>query len=305
MQPNQDASGDLIADRRFEWAREHAGRGDFAAAADLLEQALELAPGYAAAWFALGEARARLGDAARAAEAFRRTLACDPQDRHGARLHLMRLGVEPAGEMPHAYVRALFDGYAPVFDRTLVDRLDYCGPGLLFAAVAASGRPMRFAGVLDLGCGTGLAAGAFRAHCERLTGVDLSPGMIAQARVKGFYDRLEIGDVTEFLRGEAAAGAVHDLIVAADVFVYMRELGAVLAAAANAMADDALLAFSVETHDGDGVILRDTLRYAHGRAHVFETLAAVGLAPVSVEAAATRTEKGAPVAGLVCVARRG
>jgi predicted TPR repeat methyltransferase len=302
--PFHSSSGDLIADRRFEWARDHADRGDLAAAADLLTQALEIAPDYISAWFMLGEIYARLGDKAGAEAAFRKTLALDPEDRSGAHLQLMQLGAETAGEMPPAYVRALFDGYAPVFDRTLVDRLDYCGPGLLFHAVMASGRPLRFRRVLDLGCGTGLAAGAFRAHCTHLVGVDLSPGMIAQARVKGFYDRLEVGDVAEFLRGEAAAGAAYDLVIAADVFVYMKELGPVLAAAARIMTGDALIAFSVETCEGDGVMLRDTLRYAHGRRHVLDALAGAGLALVSLEAASTRSEKGAPVAGLICVASR-
>ena len=150
MRPTHSSSGDLIADRRFEWARDHAGRGDFAAAADLLLQSLEIVPGYASAWFVLGEIRAQLGDRAGAEEAFRKTLALDPADRRGALLQLMRLGAAPVEDMPPAYVRALFDGYAPVFDRTLVDRLDYCGPGLLFHAVMASGRPLRFKRALDL-----------------------------------------------------------------------------------------------------------------------------------------------------------
>ncbi|MGE0563780.1 MAG: methyltransferase [Pseudolabrys sp.] len=308
MQAIYETSGDLIADRRFEWARDHAGRGDLTAAAELLEQSLEIAPGYASAWFVLGEIRAQLGDRLGAEQAFRRTLALDSQDRRGARLQLMRISAEPAGEMPAAYVRALFDGYASTFDRTLVDRLDYCGPGLLFHAVASSGRPMRFTNALDLGCGTGLAAGAFRAHCDRLVGVDLSPGMIAKAQVKGFYDRLVVGDVSAFLCEEAATGARYDLVIAADVFVYMRELAPVLAAIADVMSERALLAFSVETPVGndadDAVILRETLRYAHGRAHVIAALAAAGLVTVGLETAALRIEKGEPVSGLVVVAQR-
>ena len=49
---------------------------------------------------------------------------------------------------------------------------------------------MRFGTMLDLGCGTGLAGEAFRPHVDWLEGVDLSPGMIAQARKKTIYDRL-------------------------------------------------------------------------------------------------------------------
>ncbi|MGA9125447.1 MAG: SAM-dependent methyltransferase, partial [Pseudolabrys sp.] len=62
------------------------------------------------------------------------------------------------------------------------------------------------------------------------------------------------------------------------------------------------IAFSVETHEDDGVTLRETLRYAHGKAHVQAALAAAGLKPVSLDSAATRTEKSVPVPGLIVVA---
>ena len=108
--------------------------------------------------------------------------------------------------------------------------------------------------MLDLGCGTGLAGAAFRPFCDWLVGVDLSPAMLAQARAKGLYDRLVEGDVAAFLADEAAAQARYHLIVAADVFMYLADLSAVLKAAAAVLAPSAMIAFSVETHDGDGVI---------------------------------------------------
>jgi predicted TPR repeat methyltransferase len=45
-----------------------------------------------------------------------------------------------------------------------------------------AGRPLRIGSMLDLGCGTGLAGAAFRPQVDWLVGVDLSPGMIAEAR---------------------------------------------------------------------------------------------------------------------------
>src|SRR6266571_18366 len=86
------SSGDLLADRRYERARALEADGDLAAAADLLAQALERAPGFVSAWFALGEVRAYAGDRAGAVAAFRSALAADPADRHGAALRLARLG---------------------------------------------------------------------------------------------------------------------------------------------------------------------------------------------------------------------
>ena len=49
------ASGDLIAGRRFAYARAAAEEGDFSAAAELFEQTLERAPRSAGAWFALAK----------------------------------------------------------------------------------------------------------------------------------------------------------------------------------------------------------------------------------------------------------
>jgi predicted TPR repeat methyltransferase len=131
------SSGDLIADRRFEFARDLQLKGDLVAAADLLDQAVELAPDFASAWFTLGEIRLQLGERDAAIAAFRRALDADPQDRHGASLRLMRLGAEDLSGMPKAYVRTLFDQYAPRFDTALLDHLDYRGPALLFKAVLA------------------------------------------------------------------------------------------------------------------------------------------------------------------------
>jgi predicted TPR repeat methyltransferase len=297
------SSGDVIADRRFEWARDREAKGDLTGAADLLLQALELAPAYASAWFVLGELRQKLGDRAGATAAFEKARAADPQDRHGAALHLIYLGAQPPAAMPEGYVRALFDGYAPRFEQAL-EGLTYRAPELLFRAVEAShaGVRVKFGSALDLGCGTGLAALPFRPFSDWMVGVDLSPAMLAQARSKGLYDRLIESEVGAFLAGEARIKARYHLVLAADVFMYFEDLAPVLTPVAQVLASPGQLAFSVETYDGDGVTLRETLRYAHGKAHVQAALAAAGLKPISLDFASTRTEKGVPVPGLIVVA---
>jgi hypothetical protein len=45
------SSGNLIADRRYQWALDHAARGELAAAADILAQTVELGLGFATVWF--------------------------------------------------------------------------------------------------------------------------------------------------------------------------------------------------------------------------------------------------------------
>ncbi len=229
------SSGDLIADRRYKWGLDQAAAGDFAAAADILTQTVEIAPGFATAWFALGAIRDRLGDRAGAVTAFEKARDADPDDYHGARLQLARLGSgETTPAMNASYVRRLFDQYAARFDVALTERLAYRGPAALREAVEqalhTARRPLRFDAMLDLGCGTGLAGAAFAPLADRLVGVDLSPAMIAQAEKKQLYDRLAAGDLAPFLADELSDGARYDLVVAADVFVYVNDLAPVLAA---------------------------------------------------------------------------
>ncbi|MGC2809770.1 MAG: methyltransferase domain-containing protein, partial [Bradyrhizobium sp.] len=205
------SSGDLVADRRFEFACDLQLKGDLVAAADLLEQAVELAPNFPSAWFTLGKIRHQLGQRDRAIAAFRQAVGTDAQDRHGAGLHLMRLGAEPLGAMPQAYVQVLFDQYAPRFEAALVDDLGYRGPVLLFRAVlsvrAAARKPAFFKCAIDLGCGTGLAAAAFAREVDRFVGIDLSPRMIERARATGLYAELEVAEMAAGLRGRPDASA--------------------------------------------------------------------------------------------------
>jgi predicted TPR repeat methyltransferase len=265
----------------------------------MLEQALERAPNWPPALFALGEARAKIGDASGAAQAFRASLAADPADAQGAagRLGLLDQGAPPH-DLPRAYVARLFDDYAPRFDRHLVEELAYRGPALIAAAIDAAAPDRRFVRALDLGCGTGLAAAPLRGRVERLEGVDLSAAMLTKARGRGLYDALDMADIVDHLRHFRAA---FDLIVAADALAYFGDLPLVFAATAAALAPGGLFAFTVETFAGDGYRLNDTMRFVHGPAYVEASAAAVGMSPVVVEAASVRREKGIDVPGMTAV----
>lgn len=300
------SSGDMIADRRFEFARDLQLKGDLVAAADLLLQATELAPNFISAWFTLGELREQLGQRDQAIAAFRRARAADPDDRHGASLRLMRLGAEQVASMPQAYVQTLFDQYAPRFEAALVDDLGYRGPALLFRAVlavrASARKPAFFKRAIDLGCGTGLAATAFAKEVDRFIGIDLSPRMIERARATGLYAELEVADMVEGLRGKTETSA--DLILAADAMVYVADLAPVLGQVTRVLVAGGLLAFTVETYDGDGVRIGQGLRYAHAESYVRARVEAAGLQLLQCEDLSARNEDNVPAPGLVVVAAK-
>jgi predicted TPR repeat methyltransferase len=295
------ASGDLIAARRFAYAKAAADAGDWRAASDLFEQALERAPNWAAALFALGDAREKLGDLDGAAQAFRESVAGDPADAQGAAARLALIGRADAPQaLPEAYVARLFDDYAPRFDTHLTRNLGYRAPALIVDALDAAAAGRRFASVLDLGCGTGLMGEALRDRVDRLTGVDLSPGMIAKARERGIYDELVVGDAIAPMREQG----VFDLVVAADSLVYIGDLAPLLAAAETSMTGNGLVAFSLETHDGEGFKLAPTMRFAHSRSYIEAAADEAGLRPLLIQPASTRREAGVDAPGLICVFRR-
>lgn len=298
------SSGDMLADGRFTHASDLQARGDLDAAADLLQQALELAPDFAPAWFSLGDLRELLGDRSGAIAAFAQALAADTEDEQGATLRLARLGASATPtDMPPAYVRSVFDEYADRFDKALVAKLDYRGHRLVADAVrsAAKARGIgRFAAALDLGCGTGLAGEALRGEVVTLTGVDLSPAMVAYARRKGIYEELVVAEALEYLTGSNPRR--FELVLAADVFVYMGDLTAILAQAARVLRPGGLLAFTVETHAGSGVVLGDKLRFVHSPDYVRSVVTGSGLELLQLEDTSSRQEAGQPVPTLLAVA---
>jgi predicted TPR repeat methyltransferase len=289
------SSGDIVADRRFNYARDLQLSGDLVAAEDLLVQATELAPRFAAAWFALGEIREQLGDRTGAIAAFRTAELADPGDRSGAGLRLMRLGAADIAGMRPTYVTALFDQYAPRFETALVDHLGYRGPALLLAAVmnarSDAGRPAAFGRAIDLGCGTGLVARAFAPVVADIIGIDLSPKMIARAQATGLYAELVVAEIVEGLKRRPDASA--ELILAADVMIYVHDVAPLLAEVARVLTQGGMFAFTVESNAGDGVMLGHGLRYSHGESFVRAVIAAAGLTLDRLESASARNESGA------------
>lgn len=292
------SSGNLSADRRFATAQMLRAEGDFAAAADVIRQALELAPGWAEGRFALAESLADSGRAEDAVAAYRAYIDLDPADSMGAAARLALLGAAPTpAVLPPAYIGRLFDEYAPRFDSALTERLNYRGPELLREAVARVW-PRPFSRVFDLGCGTGLSGAAFRDVAAWLGGVDLSPAMVKKAQAKKIYDHLEAGDMG------AALWALEEpceLILAADVLVYVGDLTGLFAAVRSKLSVGGLFAFTVQRAGSGDYALGREQRFSHSRGYLERCADAADFEIALLEDVVTRQEAGKDVPGLVAV----
>lgn len=312
MLPSQLSSGDVIADRRADYAKMLAEGGEPASAAELMEQALELVPRWAAGWFSLATYRGKAGDAPGAIAALNEVLALDAGDVFGARLKLAVMGaVEMPDRPPSLYVERLFDDYADKFEKSLVEKLGYSVPGKLAALIAdTADLPAHFRVAVDLGCGTGLLGPEIRKGVDRLEGFDLSKGMLAKAAEKSLYDHLGQADLSlePLLSGifdTVLAPGRADLIAAADVLMYLGDLRGVMAIAHMLAADGAVFAFSVEDAEQPvGYVLRDSLRFAHSEAYVRESLAEHGFSVQDLARSVIRMDAGKAVHGILFIARK-
>lgn len=271
-------------------------------ALEALAQALKRDPALGLAWSLRGSILKDLRRPAEAADAFRQAIASGADEQLN-RYFLASVSDHVAPEHPPAqYVAQLFDEYAAEFDQHLVQGLRYRAPGVLVQQLRAlDARRWRHA--LDLGCGTGLCGPLLQPLVDRLDGVDLSGQMLERARALGVYRELHQADLVGHLR---ATPERHDLLVAADVFIYVGALEAVFAGVQRVLLPGGVFSFSVEhADDAQDWVLRPSLRYAHSARYVARLAAQHGLAVIGQLEQPIREDQREPVKGLFfCLARR-
>lgn len=198
---------------------------------------------------------------------------------------------------PTDYIETYFDLFAPQFDSKLTETLQYNAPHQMAQLVAAHRTGFRH--MLDLGCGTGLAAMELQPLGENLTGLDLSSGMLAEAAKRGPYTELVKAEAGAYL---AATQNRFDLIFAADSLIYFGDLTPLMRAAAGALVPGGIFALSIERADGSGFTLQPSGRFAHSLGHL--TTAAADFTILETRESTIRLEAGRPVPGLYVVMRR-
>ena len=274
--------------------------GRHAEALASLDRAIELQHDFTDAMASRGELLQEMHRFHEAADAFRAALA-GGKDLETLHFALAALGAEPLPDAaPPGYVKGLFDQYAESFDRHLVEVLKYRTPALLVDALQRAA-PAQVPDAVDLGCGTGLCGPLLRPLAQRLTGVDLSPGMLERARAAGHYDELLCAELVAFLDGPDHR---FDIAVAADVLIYLGDLSGVFAGIGRALRPGGLFAFSVEASADADYRLQPSRRYAHSQAYLDRLAQMNGLSLESVESAVLREDGARAVEGLLLVLRR-
>jgi predicted TPR repeat methyltransferase len=247
----------------------------------------------------LALAHCTLGEIAEAVKIFEEWLAEEPGDPVARHMLAACTGRDVPVRASNGFVEATFDSFASSFESKL-EKLSYRAPALIATMLEDCGpAPAHRLDVLDAGCGTGLCGAMVAPFARRLVGVDLSQGMLAQAKDKNVYDALTKTELTEYLRDNREA---FDLIVSADTLVYFGGLEGVIAAVAGALRPNGLFVFTLEHAPGNGTGADYRLelhgRYCHARAYVEQVLTSAGLQPTIMQAE-LRMEAGAPVPGLV------
>jgi predicted TPR repeat methyltransferase len=244
-----------------------------------------------------------VGDDEKTVETYRRWLAIEP-DCEIAK-HMLS-AYSPGQSPPRAtedFVREEFNQFAESFDKKLA-LLKYRGPELVLEQVASRYRaPSGSLDILDAGCGTGLVGVQLRPFARTLTGVDLSGGMLAQARRRGVYDELIEGDLCAYVEQKHAA---FDLVTVIETLIYFGELSNPLRLLASSIRPGGALAFTLEAATDPTIdfLLTRSGRYVHGQAYVESTVAAAGFGSFETFAVELREEKGVVVNGLLVWAGR-
>ncbi len=269
-----------------------------------LDQALALEPRNGRAWGNRGVVLRDLGRQDEAAQSFQAAI----QAGADLELNTYYLGAirsdSAPGAAPRTYVERLFDDYAQDFQGHLVNVLKYQGPEVLMGHLLKAA-PRHYARALDVGCGSGLCGPLIRPVADHLAGLDISSGMLEVARQTGVYDSLVHADAVAYLRDpDRLQEPKFDLVVAADVLIYVGALEPLFHAVAACLRPPGQFCLTVElmptSPAGPPVDMRllPSLRYAHSQAYLRRAATEAGFAIDALVTAPLREEQGVAQMGL-------
>lgn len=267
-----------------------------------LNQHLELEPNHVDSLLALSEIYVKIEEPEKATELLKRCKKLGVGDLNRVELLLAKLGDAPLPERyPVDMTVSTYKDKAENWDND-AKRQDnqYRGPQLVEEAINRCLSVNSDLNVLDLGCGTGGCAPFLRPLSKHLTGIDLSPEMLAVAQKKKIYDELNEIELGSFLTTTKES---FDLVTAAGVFILIGSLDASFCQVEKVLSADGL--FVLTLYKGDsGVSLRHNLHFAHGRDHVLAASDKAGLRIEMLEEVTHETDNNIPQSGFIVVLKK-
>lgn len=277
----------------LECAISYEESGNSQMASRLYRRTLELAPKHTEALSQYAELMAKQGRLDKSAWAYRRLSKLFPED--ASIKHLLSAASQEgvSGVTDEHYIKDIFDDYAESFEDHLTQTLAYKTPEQLFALVEPYCTNTKLK-IIDLGCGTGLCGPLFKPLADTLIGIDLSQGMLDQAERKKIYDHLILAELVSALK---KVYQTQDLLIAADVLIYVGELNSIFEASQQALKNKGIFIFSVESTSGKDFKLDYSGRYQHSKDYIITLAQKHHFAVKEEQDTVLRYENSKPVMG--------
>ncbi len=228
--------------------------------------------------------------------------------RHPGNVVLLHFQSIAEGELPdtapNEYVQGYFDGFSEQYDHYQQDVLSYRAPRALAEALKewTEDHHGEFRDLLDLGCGTGLAANALKDVVPYRVGVDISSRMVAKARGKQLYHSLHLYDMLPFMLESEQS---FDLVTATDALCHSGNLSTFLKAARNVLNPKGLLAFTVEKDfHAENWRLCANGRYTHAPRYVQQALLSKGYEILAQHEHTLHIDNNIAATGVLFIARK-
>lgn len=287
---------------RFNYALAHDLCGLSATAFELYEQNTKKWPHELRHFHNAAILKYRIGDVEVAQKYLNCVLEIEPQHPIAYPLSCA-LSKKELSTLPSLFIKLLFDQYAFNYDSHLKETLSYQAP-VVARQLLAEALPHLSAGVVyDLGCGTGLLAPIVTDIATELIGFDLSEGMLAQAKIKGFYKHLVPARLPQEL---ALCDRIPDYIFAIELSNYLgSDLKLLCQRASELLLPKGLFVLTVETHsEKESYLLHQQARYSYRAEWVRQILEQSQFKLLAEKEAPLRWHEGQAVQGLYLVAER-
>lgn len=243
-------------------------------------------------------------------ELYEKALAIEPSNFLASKALKALSGENADSNLDSNYVKELFDSYSYIFEDSLMN-LKYNSHELIANFLTLYSKDMETHHLLDLGAGTGLACIPIREQLPNkdiiITGVDLSSKMLSLAEKKKCYNKTVTEDVVNYLEKDVSS---YDIIVAADVVVYIGDLQKLLLFSRKRLSTiNSLFVFTVENGDlntdsskiDEDYYVQLSGRYAHKKEYLIQIATTTGWLILDTHEFSGREDKGQPIPGYLLV----